>query len=80
MSRIQLELSEERVQELEELMRQLGVRTKKDLFNNALTLLEWASREKRSGRIIASILKEADDYREVKELVMPALNHASSSN
>ena len=40
MTRIQFELSEDRNKELEALMEKTGIRTKKDLFNNALTLLE----------------------------------------
>jgi len=68
--RIQLELPEEQVTELEMLMEDLNLRTRKDLFNNALTLLEWAVNEKKAGRAIASI---DDDQGKLRELVMPAL-------
>lgn len=70
MVRIQLELPVEKVQELEELMEQAKISTKKDLINNALTLLEWALNEKKEGRTIASINEKTMSY---KELVMPVL-------
>jgi len=70
MVRIQLDLPDEQVAELDELMRETKMRTRKDLFNNALTLFGWAVKEKKAGRLIASI----DESQEVvKELLMPAL-------
>jgi len=74
MTRIQFELSEDRNKELEALMEKTGIRTKKDLFNNALTLLEWAVKEKRSGRIIASVDEREKKF---KEIVMPALENVA---
>ena len=74
MTRIQFELSEDRNKELEALMEKTGTRTKKDLFNNALTLLEWAVKEKRSGRIIASVDEREKKF---KEIVMPALENVT---
>ena len=74
MTRIQFELSEDRNKELEALMEKTGIRTKKDLFNNALTLLEWAVKEKRSGRIIASV---DEGEKKFKEIVMPALENVT---
>ena len=76
MTRIQLDLPDERVAELDDLMSSLGITTRKELFNNALTLLEWAVSEKRSGRIIASIDEEE---RKLKQLVMPTLERLSTS-
>ena len=71
MTRIQFELSEDKLKELEQLMAASGVKTKKEFFNNALTLLEWAIKEKKAGRTIASIDETANSY---KEIVMPALS------
>lgn len=51
-------------------MEKINLRTRKDLFNNALTLLEWAVKEKSAGRTIASI---DDESKSVKELLMPIL-------
>ena len=75
MVRIQLELPDEQVAELDELMRETRMRTRKDLFNNALTLFGWAVKEKKAGRLIASV----DESQEViKELLMPALQQVST--
>lgn len=70
MARIQFELTDEQLVELEKLMTESGTKTKKDLLNNALTLLEWALNEKKNGRIIASVNEKENKY---KELVMPIL-------
>jgi len=68
--RIQLEMNDERVKEIEKLMDERGIKTKKDLFNNALSLFEWAIMEIKSGKIIASVDEKQDKY---KQLIMPSL-------
>ena len=68
--RVQLDLPAERIIELEELMAKTGMTTRKDLFENALTLFEWAVAQRTQGRSIASVSEDEDSYR---ELVMPAL-------
>ena len=73
--RIQFELSVEKVRELEKLMAEAEVPTKKDFINNALTLLVWAIEETRAGRVIASLDQSSKHY---KELVMPLLSNISS--
>jgi hypothetical protein len=67
-TRIQLELPQDKVERLEALMKESGIKTKKELLNNALTFLEWAINERKDGKIIASV-----DEREkkLKELIMP---------
>lgn len=75
-TRIQFELSDDRVKELEGLMEEVGIVTRKDFFNNALTLFEWAIKEKKAGRTLASIDEVNQRYR---ELVMPSLASVASS-
>ncbi len=75
MIRIQLDLPEEQVKELDELMRETKIATRKELFNNALTLFQWAVKAKRTGRIVASLDEESGS---AKELVMPALENAAT--
>jgi metal-responsive CopG/Arc/MetJ family transcriptional regulator len=70
MVRIQLDLPEDQVKELDELMKETNIVTRKDLFNNALTLFQWAVKAKRAGRIVASLDEGTGN---AKELVMPAL-------
>ena len=74
MTRIQIELPEEKLKALEELMNETGLKTKKELLNNALTLLTWAVRETKAGRVIASVDEHEKKY---KEILLPALENAS---
>jgi hypothetical protein len=73
--RIQFELPKNKADELDRLMKETGVQTKKELFNNALTLLKWAVRETGHGNSIASIDEAHGKYR---ELQMPILSSRSS--
>lgn len=68
--KISIILDENKKNQLEELMRQSGIKTKKDLFENALLLMKWMVEEKREGRSIGSI--KGDSI--VKEISLPALN------
>jgi len=74
MVRIQLDLPDEQVAELDERMAETKLRTRKDFFNNALTLFDWAIKQKKAGRVIAAI-DESQDI--VKELLMPALENVT---
>lgn len=74
--RCQLEFEETEMRELEELMKECGIRTKADLFNNALALFVWAIKEQKSGAIIGSINEKAKTY---KELIMPVLSAVKPS-
>ncbi len=75
MVRIQLDLPDEQVAELDSLMEETRITTRKDLFNNALTLFMWAVKAKKAGRIIASV----DDEHRVRELVMPSIESVAAS-
>ena len=68
--RIQLDLDEAGLELVEELKEMTGTRTYKDLFNNAITLLDWAVKQRSEGRLITSINGRGGDTR---ELVMPTL-------
>jgi len=72
--RIQLDMSEEQVKRLEFLMRETQLSTKKDLFNYALTLFEWAVDERKSGRLVAAVDSKENRYREI---VIPPLEAAA---
>lgn len=75
--RIQFDLNESKVRELDTLMRTIGVSTKKELFDNALTFLEWAVNEIKNDpdRVIGSINEKTDSY---KELQMSVFSNARS--
>jgi len=74
MVRIQIDLPDEQVAALDGLMTETKIRTRKELFNNALTLFDWAVKQKRAGYVIAAIDQSQDV---VKELLMPALETVS---
>ena len=76
-TRIQLDFTRERVEEIDRLQRQTGMATRKQFIEQALLLFNWALRESAQGRVIGSIDPERDGYREV---VMPALNHFNHAN
>lgn len=66
--RIQLEIPEESAAEMKAIMKEANVRTYSELFNIALTLLQWCVKESRKGRMIASLEEGQTSY---KELAMP---------
>jgi hypothetical protein len=74
MAKIQFDLPEEKLAELEVLQKEARLDTRKDLFNNALTLFEWALNEVKNGRSIASVDETNKLYRAI---IMPALQAAS---
>ena len=70
MAKVQFKLQEDRLKDLEIMMKKCGLKSQSDLFNNALTLLEWAIKETEAGCIIASI---DEAHSRCKELWMPCL-------
>lgn len=69
--RLQIDFDSQKMRELESLMKEARVATKKEFVNWALTLLKWAIKERRAGRVIASVDEKKDSY---KELDMPILS------
>jgi hypothetical protein len=69
--RVQLDFTADRIAELSRLMEECGIKTRVDLINTALTVLEWAISERKTGRIIASVDESNMRY---KELVIPAFS------
>jgi hypothetical protein len=75
--RLQIEIDEAQMKELEKLAELSGVRTKKDLLNNALTLLKWAARQRMQGYAIQAV-HHPDGI--VKELEMPLLDTLAAAS
>ncbi|MFZ0814760.1 MAG: hypothetical protein WAM78_04535 [Candidatus Sulfotelmatobacter sp.] len=71
--RIQIEVDENGTQLLDSIKQATGVTTYKDIFNNGITLFEWAIRQRIEGRVIASLDERTKRY---KEMTMPALEDA----
>lgn len=70
--RMQFEASQLEYKRLLWLMHVCGLDTNKDLFNNALTIFEWAVNEVGAGRKVGSM-----DDKEFTALSMPSLRTAS---
>jgi hypothetical protein len=68
--RLNFEFSEDRIKELKNLQNEAHLETMKDLFNNALTIFEWAVEETKKGNEIAAVNEQTEKYR---VLVMPVL-------
>lgn len=76
-TRVQFELTERGVLEFDELEKITDVATKKELFDNAFTLLKWAVYERQNGRIIASVDEKNEKY---KEIELPVLSRAAGKS
>lgn len=69
--RLNIEFHGDKMREIEHLMGEAHVNTKKEYVNAALTLLKWAIKERKAGRSIASVDEKTDSW---KELEMPILS------
>jgi hypothetical protein len=65
-----LEFPDDYKQIVTELMEKTGLRTQKDVFENALALFSWGVREVSRGRVIASLDEKSQTYAQIH---MPAL-------
>jgi hypothetical protein len=74
--RLQLEMSEEAVRQIDLMLQESGVTTKSELIRNALALLEWAIDETKKGNFVGSMNKASKTYRELR---MPALEGAANN-
>jgi hypothetical protein len=73
--RIQIDLDEQGVAIVNKVRDMTGLSTYKELFNNAITLLDWAARQAYKGLAVAATDEEKQQYR---ELEMPALQYAAT--
>lgn len=71
--RLNFEFSEEQIKDLKELQEKAGCATMKELFNSAMSLLDWAVTEVEDGNEILSV-NEENQYQRV--LVAPFLKKA----
>lgn len=69
--RMQFDVPYEKAQEIENLMRVCGFETKKDFFNNAITLLKWVVRHTQRGNAVAALDETNERY---TELGMPFID------
>jgi len=72
--KLQVELNPGQLEILNELQEAGDLRTKKELLDNAFTLLKWAVRQKQEGNLIVSMNKQTAV---VRELEFPYLQRAA---
>lgn len=70
MHQVRVEIPEDKWKELEQLMKECGLRTRKSLINNALTLLKWAVSERKKGNTVGSIDDKRKMYRVLQMTVL----------
>lgn len=75
-TRVQLDLSPAEMQRLNWLMDVCGFSTRKDLFNNAIAVLQWSAEEAVKGHKVASF---NDETRDRYILTTPPLQAAAAS-
>ena len=73
LQRIQLDIERDRLEDMSRLMRLTSVRSRRELFDHALSLFEWAVEEVQRGNVIAALDVEANTY---QRLEMPSLRAA----
>jgi hypothetical protein len=72
--RVQFDLAPQRISELDELIVLCDLKTRKDLFDNAMTLFEWAVHEVMSGNEVSSYNRSTDH---VEVIRLPVLENAA---
>ena len=72
MVRFKLDMPPNQAAAFDIMMESCGLEERKDLFNAAMTLFDWAVREVDRGRKIASYDEEADS---VEVILLPALEN-----
>jgi len=72
-TRIQFDLREDKLREIEQAMKLMGISTKKQYLDYAFTLLKWAQSQAQNGRIVVGLDEKTGYY---KELSMPPLDEA----
>lgn len=71
LKRFQIDLTEDELRSIDRMGSLAGLRTKKDVILNAMTLLRWAAKEIMYGRTICSVDQRTGA---VKEVELPALS------
>lgn len=72
--RIQIVVDDTYKEMLENLKRTTGLNQWQDLFSDAITMYNWAVKQRTEGRIVASMNENEENYR---ELQMPSLERAA---
>lgn len=63
---IKFEVYEDSLEEIDNLVRTLGLESRRHFFNYVLSLAAWCVKERLNGRIIASIDEPTNRYKELE--------------
>jgi hypothetical protein len=74
--RINLEFKKAKIAEIDKLMKIGRISTRKELFDNAITLMKWFMKAKQSGKAVGFLGKNNT----FQEIVMPVLENATESS
>jgi hypothetical protein len=74
-ARINLELKGDKIAEIDRLMEIGGIATRKELFDNAITLMKWSMKAKQNGKAVGFLGENSTFH----EIVMPVLENAKES-
>jgi len=69
--RLQVDILKQQLEELEDLQKLGGLRSKRELWDTAFTLLKWATRKKAQGSSVGAMAVDGS----YTELEMPFLEH-----
>jgi len=64
-TKIVVEFSTDRLEQMEEMMKETGTKNRKDLINNAISFYKYYVKERKAGRKICSIDRDSKSYKEV---------------
>lgn len=74
---LQFEISDQEIEKLDDMLKETGLDSYKDLFNTSLTLFYWAAEQVKQQKIIAAVEEGAQKYIQVN---MPALTNITENN
>ena len=69
----QIEIDDLHLDMLKEIKERTGLSGYKEIFNSSLSLLDWATRQEASGKVVAAVNESTCEYKEVQ---MDALDSA----
>ena len=76
-TKVTLDFAEISMRGIDSIVKRTSLKSREDLFYNALALLKWTVKETRAGRTVASIDLKTNRF---KELHMPCLKAVSSNS
>lgn len=74
---LEFQISDQEIEKLDDMLKETGLDSYKDLFNHSLTLFYWAADQVKNQKIIAAVEEGAQKYTQVN---MSALSYITENN